>query len=135
MSSLEKFIKSWSVYSKTAGRPVAATHEDIKYVFIEGWPMTVKTYSLLTLKSVFGGGARLCVEEWEALHAETRLLCDGLSLVPMKGHEAFALVKLFRNIMNISASSMYDQQKITAWIALLDEKIQNEADNTETGTS
>lgn len=97
--------------------------------------MTVKTYSLLTLKSVFGGGARLRVDEWEALHAETRLLCTGLSLVPVEGHEAFALVKLFRNIMDISAASMYDQKKITNWVALLDEKIQSEEENTETGTS
>ena len=134
MSSLEKFIKAWSVYSKTAGKPVTATHEGVKYVFIEGWPMTVKTYSLLTLQSVFGGGARLRVDEWEALHAETRLLCTGLCLPHLEGHEAFAIVKLFRNIMNISAASMYDQQKITNWVALLDEKIQSEEDNTETGT-
>ena len=133
MITFEKFIKAWSVYSKTAGKPVTATHGGIKYVFIEGWPMTVKTYSLLTLKSVLGGGARLRVDEWESLHAETRLLCTGLSLVPVEGHEAFALVKLFRNIMNISAASMYDQKKITEWIALLDEKIQSEEENTETG--
>lgn len=133
MTTLQKFIKNWSVYSKTAGKPVTAFYEETKYIFIEGWPMTVKTYSLLTLKSVFGGGARLRVEEWEALHAETRFLCSGLSLVPMEGHEAFALVKLFRNIMNISAASMYDQKKITSWIALLDEKIQSEEENTETG--
>ena len=132
MPELRKFIKLWSVYSKTAGHPVAASFDNTRYVFIQGWPMTSRTYHLLSLKSVFGGGARLTPDEWENLHQETRNLCSGLCLTPRKGYEAQSIVALFRNILDISANSLQDADKITQWIALLDEKINEESD-TETG--
>lgn len=131
MDAFGKFIRSWSVYSKTAGKPVSAYCNGIKYVFIEGWPMTVGTYSLLTLKSVFGGNTRLRVDEWEKLHLETRTLCQGLNLPLIEGKEAQSLVKLFRNIMDISADALTDEKVVLAWVKMLDDTIQ-EAE-TETG--
>jgi hypothetical protein len=85
--------------------------------------MTSRNYGLISLKSIFGGGAKLKVSEWERLHRETRELCDGLSLELIKDREAFTIVVLFRGVMDITAENPIDQEKIRSWIAALDERI------------
>lgn len=123
MSEFKRFIKNHSVYSKTSNNPVVEEFEGIRYIFIEGYPMTMKTYQLLSLKSIFGGNAKLRVAEWQELHAETKQICEGLSIPLIKDREAFSLVAMFRRNMDIVNGKAYDTTKIKAMIDLLESKV------------
>lgn len=123
MDNRKSFLKNWSVYSKTAGEPAVAWFEGTKYVFIEGWPMTIKTYSLLSLRTVFQGNARLKKAQWEDLHRETRELCAGLCLPLIADREAQGILDVFARVMEINNKSLYDNTVINAWIEKLEAKI------------
>jgi hypothetical protein len=95
MTSTRSFIVSHSVLSKLSDEPVVASHNGREFVFVAGMPMTVQGFYSISAKVIFGAELRLNVAMWEKLHAETRILCQGLDVKLTTGREAFTV----RNVM------------------------------------
>jgi len=119
---LQKFVRSHAITSKLSGRPVVAQHDSKTFVFIHGYPMTVEGFYTIATKAVFGASIHLAARKWEELHAETLLLCIGLSVELMKDREAFSVLKGIRTAMDWSKET-YDRERILEWIGEVEKQI------------
>ena len=135
MLPLNSFIKSWSVLSKTSDQPQVASHEGVMYVFVQGWPMTYKTFIGLMLKGIFGGTFRLTVAEWRPIHEEITQLTEGLSLeIPNKERSGFAVIQMIRNHLRIDNTSL-PQKSIMDWVQGIEAKVAEIQSSTTSTTS
>ena len=125
MSDLKAFIKRWAVLSKTSGQSQVADHEGVKYVFLSGYPMTYRTFIMISLKGIFGGTTRLTVAEWETVHREITELTDGLALeIPNTERPGFAIVQMIRRELKITMTNL-DHLTIIKWLKEVEDQVHN----------
>ena len=118
---LQRFVRNHAIASKLSGRPVVAQHDGQQFVFIHGFPMTVSGFYTIATKAIFGASIHLAARRWEELHAETLLLCIGLSVELHKGREAFSVLTGIRSAMNWTKET-FDKDRILNWV----EEVENQ---------
>lgn len=116
---LQRFVKNHAIASKLSGRPVVAHHDSRQYVFIHGYPMTSQAFYTIATKAIFGAAVHMSARKWEQLHAETLLLCIGLSVELHKDREAFTVLRGIRQAMNWTRET-YDRDRILEWVSEID---------------
>jgi hypothetical protein len=125
MSDLKAFIRRWAVLSKTSGQSQVADYEGTKYVFLSGYPMTYRTFVMISLKGIFGGTVRLTVAEWETVHKEILELTDGLALeIPNEERPGFAIVQMIRRELKITMTNL-DVLAIVKWLKEVEDQVHN----------
>lgn len=120
--SLKRFILNNSVASKLADMPLVGEHEGRKFVFIHGFPMSLRGFYLMATKAVFGGTVRISGKRWAELHAETQLLCQGLNVELQKGREAFSVLRGIKTAMKWTDRNS-DREVLVQWVKDVEEKI------------
>lgn len=122
MNDLQRFVTNYAVASKLSGNAMAASYNDRQFVFIHGYPMMKKTFYMIATKAIFGSEVRIAARYWEELHAETRLLCQGLNVELQKGREAFSVLRGIRAAMNWS-SETFDKEQILDWVGQVEKQL------------
>lgn len=120
--SLERFVLNNAVASKLAGRPVVSVFDGKTFVFVHGFPMTLAGFYVISTKAIFGASIHLAARRWEELHAETQLLCRGLSVELRKGREAFSVLVGIRTAMNWTKDT-FNKEHILKWIDDVEEQV------------
>lgn len=120
--SLARFILNSSVASKLADMPLVGQHEGRKFVFVHGYPMSLRGFYFLTTKAVFGGTIRINGKRWAELHAETQLLCQGLNVELQKSREAFSVLRGIKTAMKWTNKDS-DREAMMQWVKDVEEKI------------
>lgn len=119
---LQRFVRNNAVQSKLSGQPIAAQHDGQQFVFIHGYPMTLRGFYTIASKAIFGASVHLASRKWEELHAETLLLCIGLSVELQKDREAFSVLRGIRLAMNWTKET-YDKERILQWIDEVEKQV------------
>lgn len=120
--SLHRFVLNNAVASKLADMPLVGQHEGRTYVFIHGYPMTLRGFYLIATKALFGGTVRLAGSKWGELHAETQLLCKGLGVELRQGREAYSVLEGIKTLLNWTDTGA-DKAKAVQWVKEVEEKI------------
>jgi hypothetical protein len=124
MTDLMTAIKHNCVYSRLSDEPLVARYGDMTLVFINGFPMTARTYYVLFSKAIFGGTVtKMSPALWSELNAEIHLLCQGTGHDLKPGHEAQQAIQAIRRSVNWTKDSM-DSKLVHSWVEGLDKKIQ-----------
>jgi hypothetical protein len=120
--SLRRFVLNNTVASKIADMPLVGQHEGKIFVFIHGYPMSLRGFYLIATKALFGGTVRLAGSKWGELHAETQLLCQGLNMELQKGREAYTVLEGIKKSINWSEKGA-DKTAAVQWVKEVEEKI------------
>ena len=117
-SEFHRFILNRAVQSKLSSSLIVDRIGQNTIVFVEGYPFTLKGFYILMTKTIFGGSVKIPVKTWKELHAETRLLCEGLELNLASGREAFSVIKGLRKSIGWSSPKdvMENRTKVIAWL-------------------
>lgn len=120
--SLERYVLNNAVASKLSGRPVVGRYEGRTLVFVHGFPMSLAGFYMISTKAIFGASIHLSARRWQELHAETLLLCRGLSVELRAGREAFSVLMGVRQAMQWSKDT-FDKEKIIKWVEEVEQDI------------
>jgi hypothetical protein len=130
MTDLYHYIRSQSVYSKLAEKPIVGQHGSLRLVFIHGYPMTLRGFYVLCSRAIFGSTLPLSPKTWIELNAETKLLTAQLGFKLEEGREALSVVDGIRAAAQWNKESaskqiqwQFDRDFLFKWVESVEEQI------------
>ena len=122
-NEFRRFIRGWSVMSKTSEQPQVALYDNKIYVFVRGYPMTYQGFLNMSMKAIYGPQLKYPGKVWESYHKETRELCKGLKILLYPEKEAFSVLKRLSEYYKTSSYQDYNNDFIEAAAKAIDDKI------------
>lgn len=119
---LKRFVKNHAVQSKISDQAVVADFHGEKLIFIQGFPMTRKSFYNLSSKAIFGNGLKLKPALWDALNTETKALCQGLNIPLAEGKEAHSVVEAIQKELNWTKETVASG-KVFEWIKKIEQML------------
>lgn len=127
-----KDLQAYSLVSRTSSDVYMCSFTDgekhYDWVFMDGYPMTYRIFTLLTLKAIFNGFS-MPQEDWDAINEQMEGWNKTLKLKCKKGKRAdmIMLGRIRRKFKEINDES--DLKAVQAYIASFEEKIKEARDN------
>jgi hypothetical protein len=122
MTVLKTFMINNAVQSKIAGDTVVRFWNGNPIIFIHGYPMTYRGFTMLASKAILGDDIKMHPAWWEEVHLETAMLCEMLPVSPAKGREAFEVLQGIRT--HLQACKINETEQYTAWMADVENKVE-----------
>jgi hypothetical protein len=127
MTKLQDYVKTQSVFSKLSESVIVGQWEHLQLVFIHGYPMTLRGFYVMTSKAIFGSKIPYSTKIWNELHAETKILCNGLGHKLKEGREAQSVIEGIRIAANWTKETAQRQWPaplpIHAWLESVERQL------------
>lgn len=97
MESLDQFLRSYAVLSKTADAPQIARYGSESYIFVGGYPMRRQDFLVLSTRAIFGLTTPMSAGQWKFINEQVRHTCKDLNVPLKENHEAELVVEALKD--------------------------------------